>query len=483
MVGARMLGDRYEIRSTLGRGGMAIVYEGHDLVLDRPVAIKVLAERYAGDEKFVTRFQREARAAAGLSHPNIVSVFDTGDTGGQHYIVMELLRGETLADVLEREGSLSEGRAARIAGIVAQALQAAHDRGFVHRDVKPGNVMLSPGGDVKVMDFGIARAATDETLTQTGMVLGTASYLSPEQSKGDPLDHRSDIYSLGCVLYEMLAGRPPFSGGSPVSVAYQHVNEAPEPPSRVNPSVPAELESVVMRALQKDPDARFPTADAFRKAVTASAEGEATEPLVGDTAVLPAVTEPLEPRPKRRRGLLAAAALAVVVAIVGISALALTGDDRPERRGDRPRESPTAPDPTTPPAEVDLAAAGVAFQELVEGALAAGELEEDLAARILDEAEKALEEHSKGETEKAFEHLGQIETEVQVGKLEGTVASEQTAELLLEAVATLRTAMSEEPAVPAAPPEEDQGGDDEDGDSGPGNSEKAPGQIKKEDDD
>jgi len=483
MAGARMLGDRYEIRSTLGRGGMAIVYEGHDLVLDRPVAIKVLAERYAGDEKFVTRFQREARAAAGLSHPNIVSVFDTGDAGGEHYIVMELLGGETLADVLERDGTLPEGRAARIAGIVAQALQAAHDQGFVHRDVKPGNVMLSPGGDVKVMDFGIARAAADETLTQTGMVLGTASYLSPEQSRGDPVDHRSDIYSLGCVLYEMLAGRPPFSGGSPVSVAYRHVNESPEPPSRVNPSVPAEIESVVMRALQKDPDARFPTADAFREAVTAAAEGEATEPLGGDTAVLPVATRHLEPPSGRRRGLLAAAALAVVVAIVGISALALTGDDRPERRGDRPRGTPAEEAPTTAPAEVDLATATVAFQELVEGAFAAGELEEDLAGRILEEADKALEAHSKAEMEKAFEHLGKIETEVQVGLLEGTVASEQTAELLLEAVATLRTAMSEEPAVPGTPIEEDQGDTEEDGDSGPGNSENAPGQIRKDDDD
>jgi hypothetical protein len=261
------------------------------------------------------------------------------------------------------------------------------------------------------------------------------------------------------------------------------VNEAPEPLSRVNPSVQAELESVVMRALQKDPDARFPTADTFREAVTAAAEGEATEPLGGDTAVLPVATRHLEPPSGRRRGLLAAAALAVVVAIVGISALALTGDDRPERRGDRPRGTPAEEAPTTAPAEVDLAAATVAFQELVEGAFAAGELEEDLAGRILDEAEKALEEHSKGETEKAFEHLGKIETEVQVGLLDGTVASEQTAELLLRAVATLRTAMSEEPVVPTTPPEENQGDGEEDGDSGPGNSENAPGQIRKDDDD
>jgi serine/threonine-protein kinase len=485
MAGARTLGDRYEVRSTLGRGGMATVFEGVDLVLDRPVAIKVLAERYAGDEKFVARFQREARAAAGLSHANIVSVFDTGDTGGQHYIVMELFRGETLADLLAREGTLSAGHAAGIAGIVAQALQAAHDKGFVHRDVKPGNVMLSPSGEVKVMDFGIARAATDEALTQTGMVLGTASYLSPEQSKGDPVDHRSDIYSLGCVLYEMLTGRPPFSGGSPVSVAYRHVNEEPEPPSGVNPRVPAELESVVMRALRKDPEARFPTADAFREAVTAALGGEATEPLGGDTAVLPVATEQLEPPPGRKRRRFAPAAVAAVIAIAVIAALALTGDDRTARRGqrDRPHETPTTTDPTTPPPEIDVATATVAFEALVEQAATAGELDEELASEILDEVGKATEESSKGELEKAVEHLGRIETEVQVGLLEGTVASEETGELLLQGVATLRSAMSELPVTPITPTESPKEDGEDSGDSGPGNSENAPGQIKKKGDD
>jgi serine/threonine-protein kinase len=314
------------------------------------------------------------------------------------------------------------------------------------------------------------------------MVLGTASYLSPEQSKGDPVDHRSDIYSLGCVLYEMLAGRPPFSGGSPVSVAYQHVNEDPEPPSRVNPAVPAELESVVMRALQKDPEARFPTADAFRGAVTAAAEGEATEPLGGDTAVLPVATQQLEPPPGRTRGWLAAAGIAALVAIAGIAALALIGDDRQGRR-DRPRETPTAADPTTPPPEVDVAGAAVAFQELVVSAVEAGQIDSDLGGRILDEVDKATEEYSKGELGKAFEHLGKVDTEVQVGLLEGGVVSEETADLLLRAVATLRTAMSEGPVIPVTTPPEEPEENGERGEDGPGNSENAPGKSKKEDDD
>ena len=480
-----MLGDRYEIRSTLGRGGMATVYEGHDRVLDRPVAIKVLSDRYAGDEKFVTRFQREARAAAGLSHPSIVSVFDTGDTDGEHYIVMELVRGETLADLLAREGSLTPERAARVAGSVAQALQAAHDRGFVHRDVKPGNVMLSPGGEVKVMDFGIARAATDDTLTQTGTVLGTASYLSPEQSRGDQVDHRSDIYSLGCVLYELLTGRPPFSG-SPVSVAYKHVNEEPEPPSRVNPSVPAELESVVMRALRKDPGQRFPTAEAFRQALTSAVAGEITEPLGGDTAVLPVQTEPMEQIPPSRPRWLAPAAIAAILLIGGIVALVMAGDERQGRREragrDRPRETPASVTPT-PPAIVDVAATSAAFQALVDSAVAEGQLDAELGKKILEETDKAIDEYSKGELEKAVEHLSKVEEEVQVGLLEGEVASQETADVLLDAVATLRIAMSESPIVVESPPDEGDEGDGGGGDSGPGNSENAPGQMKKEGDD
>ncbi|MGH2693080.1 MAG: protein kinase domain-containing protein [Actinomycetota bacterium] len=475
----RMLGDRYEIRSTLGRGGMATVYEGHDRVLDRPVAIKVLAERYAGDEKFVTRFQREARAAAGLSHPNIVSVFDTGDTDGEHYIVMELVEGETLADVLDREGPLSPERAARICGTVAQALRAAHDQGFVHRDVKPGNVMLSPSGDVKVMDFGIARAATDDTLTQTGTVLGTASYLSPEQSRGDQVDHRSDIYSLGCVLYEMLTGRPPFSGGSPVSVAYKHVNEEPEPASRVNPSVPAELESVVMRALRKDPVARFPTAEAFGEAVSSAVEGETTEPFGGDAAVLPVSTEPLEQPPASRRRWLAPVAIAAILLTTGITTLALMSGEGRDRTRDASRQSeeqttPAEESPTPTPAATAVDEALFALRVIVQDSV--GLLPEDAAEGILEEAEKANQEFMKGELKKAIEHLAIADAVIDASLAEGTTTAE-TADGLHEAVDLVRqTMLAQAPPTEESPEEEDG---EENGDSGPGNSENAPGQIKK----
>jgi hypothetical protein len=454
------------------------------------VAIKVLAEKYTGDEKFVTRFQREARAAAGLNHRNIVSVFDTGDTDGKHYIVMELVEGETLADLLGREGSLSPERAARISGVVAQALQAAHDQGFVHRDVKPGNVMLTPGGDVKVMDFGIARAATDDTLTQTGMVLGTASYLSPEQSKGDSVDHRSDIYSLGCVLYEMLTGRPPFSGGTPVSVAYRHVNEEPKPPSTVNPSVAPELESVVMRALSKDPDARFPTADAFREAAIGAVEGATTEPLGGDTAVLPVadVDTAVLPStgtastPPGRRGRVAAGVVAAVVLVGGIAAMALTGDEeRPGRerrqRSDKPRARAESPSPTPGATAVDEAF--LVLSALVEDS--SGLIPEDAAAGVLVEAEEARNQFLRGDVDQALHHLDIADAVIDAALAEGST-SEEIALALHEGVNLMRETMGVE-ATEELPEEGPGEEEEEDGDSGPGNSENAPGQIKKEEED
>ncbi len=214
MATPRVIADRYEIAGPLGRGGMAEVYEARDRVLDRSVAVKVLAERYSHDDRFVTRFRREAQSAARLNHRNIVSVYDTGSANGTPYIVMEKVDGPTLADIIRAEGALAPERAAEIGAAVAEALEAAHREGLVHRDVKPGNIMVTRGGEVKVMDFGIARAAADDTLTQTGTVLGTASYLSPEQASGATVDARSDVYSLGCVLYEMLTGRPPFASDS-----------------------------------------------------------------------------------------------------------------------------------------------------------------------------------------------------------------------------------------------------------------------------
>jgi serine/threonine-protein kinase len=258
-----MLGGRYRMESPLGQGGMAQVFKGTDTVLGREVAIKILSLQYAKDQSFVDRFRREAQAAARLNHPNVVGVYDTGSDDGTHYIVMEFVEGRTLADFLSSGGSLLPERAVELASSVCVALSEAHKAGIVHRDIKPGNIMVTRGGEVKVMDFGIARAASAETVTATATVLGTASYLSPEQAQGKPVDARSDIYSLGIVLYEMLVGRVPFGGDSAVAVAYKHVQEPPEPPSRINPDISPSLEAVVMRALAKNPDNRYQTAEEF----------------------------------------------------------------------------------------------------------------------------------------------------------------------------------------------------------------------------
>src|SRR5437899_2878717 len=260
MAETRRLGERYEIGSLLGSGGMASVYLGTDRVLNRPVAIKVLARQFAGDATFVERFRREAQAAAALNHPNVVSVFDTGSDGDVHYIVMEYVQGRTLADLNRDEGPLLPERAAEIAEGVAAALAFSHRAGLVHRDVKPANVMITPAGDVKVMDFGIARAQAADSLTRTESVLGTATYFSPEQATGEGVDARSDIYALGCVLYEMLTGRPPFTGDTAVTVAFKHVREEPIPPSRANPDVPPPLDATVMKCLAKNPANRYQTA-------------------------------------------------------------------------------------------------------------------------------------------------------------------------------------------------------------------------------
>ncbi|MFL5798161.1 MAG: Stk1 family PASTA domain-containing Ser/Thr kinase [Actinomycetota bacterium] len=260
-----LIGGRYRPKAVVGRGGMAQVYQGTDTVLNRTVAIKVLGPQYASDDGFVQRFRREAQAAARLNHPNVVSVYDTGSDGPVHYIVMEYVPGRTLAEVLKAEGHLLPERAAEVTAQVASALSFAHAAGIVHRDVKPANIMITPQGEVKVMDFGIARAVSTETLTQTATVLGTASYLSPEQAQGEPVDARSDIYSLGVVAYEMLTGSPPFQADSPVAVAYKHVREAPTRPTEVVPGIPADLEAIVLKAMAKNPANRYASAQEMRE--------------------------------------------------------------------------------------------------------------------------------------------------------------------------------------------------------------------------
>lgn len=273
----RVLGGRYEVGELIGRGGMADVHLGHDTRLGRTVAIKILRSDLARDAGFLMRFRREAQSAAGLNHPSIVAIFDSGEDdtmvegpGGVPttlpYMVMEHVDGRTLRQILTERRQLDPVDAIRFTQGVLEALAYSHRMGIVHRDIKPANVMLTAQGHVKVMDFGIARAIADTaaTMTQTSSVVGTAQYLSPEQAQGQTVDARSDLYSTGCMLFELLTGRPPFTGDSPVAIAYQHVGEAPQPPSTWNTSVGGDLDAVTLHALAKDREARYQDAAAFR---------------------------------------------------------------------------------------------------------------------------------------------------------------------------------------------------------------------------
>ena len=328
-------GGRYQVIERVGVGGMAEVYKARDELLGREVAVKVLSDRLSTDRSFVERFRREAQAAANLSHPNIVSLYDYGadEDGGANFIVMELIDGRGLEAVIADDGPLMPERAAEIAADVAKALERAHTTGLVHRDVKPSNIMITSYGQTKVTDFGIARAMGDgeQTMTQTGMVIGTASYLAPEQAQGNPVDARSDVYALGCVLYEMLTGRPPFSGDTPLSIAYKHVREMPEPPSAINPDVPEALDAVAMKALAKNPENRYQSAREMYEDLERFSSGQkvlAAPLLAGTTTVAPAASgtqvidrEEIwddEAEPERNK-----AAMYVVVALLILGVFAL----------------------------------------------------------------------------------------------------------------------------------------------------------------
>lgn len=303
MTDARRLGDRYDLGESIGRGGMAEVFESRDTRLGRRVAIKILRPDLAKDPTFQARFRREAQSAASLNHPNIVAVYDTGEDKLEEngtsivvpYIVMEYVDGQTLRQLLNSGRRLMPERALEITAGTLAALDYSHRHGIVHRDIKPANVMLTRNGDVKVMDFGIARALADATATMTAAsaVMGTAQYLSPEQARGEVVDARSDVYSTGCLLYELLTGRPPFTGDSPVSVAYQHVSETAAPPSQIDQAVPTALDPIVMKSLAKNPDDRYQTAADFRSDVERAIAGmpvTSAIPVADATSVIPGVS-------------------------------------------------------------------------------------------------------------------------------------------------------------------------------------------------
>jgi eukaryotic-like serine/threonine-protein kinase len=347
-----LIDGRYVLGETIGSGGMAEVYLARDEVLGRDVALKVLRGQYANDEEFVERFRREARNAAALNHPSIVQVYDQGHTqDGAHYIAMEYVPGGTLAQRIKAAGPLDPGEAVGVASRVAEALAVAHARGIIHRDIKPQNVLLTTSGDAKVTDFGIARAASAKTITETSLIMGTAAYMSPEQVRGERVGPASDLYSLGAVLYEMLTGEPPYSADNPVATAMKHLDEPPRHPRDANPAVPQDLDALTAKLLAKRPEDRYASAadlaEDLRRAraglpLLAAGLGQHTTrrmpPETDETRVAPAAPG----GHSRRRGFLPLAALGLALILLGGLAWALSsgllGGSPPS--GSRPVEVP-----------------------------------------------------------------------------------------------------------------------------------------------
>src|SRR5438309_859360 len=328
-----VLGDRYQLGDAIGRGGMATIYRGNDMRMERVVAIKVLREVYSTDPKFVTRFQREAKAASALQHPNIVQVYDYGQTDGNYFIVMELIEGTDLRRYLRSRGVLDVDRAIIIAHDVALGLGAAHRRDIVHRDVKPQNVLVGRGGSIKLTDFGIASVYKDinaERLTTTGMTLGTVQYYAPEQAQGEIVSPAADVYALGIVMYEMVTGHPPFDGDSPVAVAMQHIQDVPTPPSHLNPNLSPALEEIILRCLEKVPEMRFRDGSQLARALESLADSELAEtvagPLTPGYTSVPITYNQIPPRSSVVRQNRASSRFAtIIMALLLLSSIVLLG--------------------------------------------------------------------------------------------------------------------------------------------------------------
>jgi serine/threonine-protein kinase len=387
VTGAGVLGGRYVLQEVLGTGGMATVWRARDEVLGREVAVKVLSPQYAADPGFLARFDREARHAARLSHPRLVTVFDSGVDGQMPFIVMELVAGRTLRQVLDQAGMLAAGESVRIAAAVCEALEVAHAAGLVHRDITPANIVLADA-EVKVLDFGIARADGGTGVTGTAVVLGTAAYLSPEQASGRPAGPQADLYSLGCVLFEMLTGAPPFSADSAVGLAYRHVHDDPGPPSARRPGLPARLDQITAWLLAKDPAARPASAAAARAGLLAALALDVTAVLTPPASGLvpsgPARRGRRRPRPAE-----AVLAAALAASLAALAAVLLAGP------ASHPQASPASAHPaatrqahTPPPARqkppTKRAAAHAQASTLPPAAAAAAAFTGDLQAAVAD---------------------------------------------------------------------------------------------------
>jgi len=457
-----LLSDRYELGEVVGRGGMAEVREARDLVLGRRVAVKILLPALAADPTFIERFRREATAAAALSHPNMVAIYDAGSDGDTRYLVMEYLDGRTLADLLRAHGRLDLGQVLAVGAAVASALEAMHRAGLVHRDVKPANIMVSPGRGVKLMDLGIARAADVTSLTATSTVIGTAAYLSPEQAQGRAADARSDLYSLGCVLYEAATGRRPFDGDSPVAVAMQHANTHAPAPSGLLDDLPAALDTVLARAMAKDPAQRYATAGDLARdlerlesgiapaAVPAASASTRAMAITDPTAVHPGPhagatgderTEPVRRRlPRAAVWLLAALALAAGVAVVAAglfndgTGAGGPGGQTPAPTGDSvdvtettPATEQPAPTTTTTTAQtapdftvLDEAVAAVGAE--ADQARDAGEIDQSARDNLVNKASDAAAKARDGDSD-ALDQVASLRDDLQALRDDGDLTA------------------------------------------------------------
>jgi serine/threonine-protein kinase len=463
VAGTTVLGGRYTLLAILGTGGMATVWRARDEMLGRDVAVKVLNAQHAADAAFLDRFEGEARHAAAVSHPRLVTVFDCGVESGTPYIVMELVAGRTLRQVLDEAGVLPPAQAVAIAAAVCEGLEAAHAAGLVHRDITPANIVLN-GGEVKVLDFGIARADGTRAATAAGTVVGTVAYLSPEQASGRQAEPRSDLYSLGCVLFEMLTGRPPFTAESAVGLAYRQVHDDPGPPSAWRPGLPAGLDQITTRLLAKDPSSRPPTAAAARAgllSVFPPADGAANHGAANHgapdhgapdrgTAVLP-VTPGTVPGAKRRgwRPRPAEAALggALAASLLTLLVVLLTGGPG----GGQPVTTPSSPAAhpaatvASPPAQPGTtlspvaAAAGTLVADLKEGVID-GEVAPQAGQNLFNQLQQLLFQQPDQDTQQLQQQYSQLVQVYSQDKSQGQITG-QAATSLSSAISALGAAL------------------------------------------